>query len=238
MNAGKRKTEFTLLELLIVIAIIAILAGILLPALNSARLKAKETDCTGRKKQLAQMAMLYSTDNGDYICGSYFRGSGGGAMLSGLLRTGYVQSQKIIDKLALCSMQERVISNYTSNGNTGPTTGFYARFTQNYGTPVSFKLNQITSPSLRPHISDTRGGCQYGGIDGTFGFNTPDNASGEPNEFGFWHGMDAVQDGTSGTTKILGKGKAVLAYLDGHTGTLTRASFLTLPPQFFKPTRR
>lgn len=57
-------SNFTLIELLIVIAILAILTSILLPALNSARQKAMEIKCVGNQKQLALFWELYESSYG------------------------------------------------------------------------------------------------------------------------------------------------------------------------------
>lgn len=61
------KQKFTLIELLVVISIIAILAGMLLPALNSARQKAKTLKCTNTLKTMGLMFNQYAGDAAGHL---------------------------------------------------------------------------------------------------------------------------------------------------------------------------
>lgn len=67
MNAQRSPQEaaFTLMELLVVIAVIAILAALLLPALSRAKARARKVVCLSNQKQLAVTWQIYSGDQAE-----------------------------------------------------------------------------------------------------------------------------------------------------------------------------
>src|SRR5579859_8105467 len=65
LRRGRLAAEagFSLLELLLVIAIIAVLASLLLPALSTAGDKGRQLTCENNLKQLVISVQMYAADN-------------------------------------------------------------------------------------------------------------------------------------------------------------------------------
>lgn len=61
-----KRTPFTIVELLVVISVIAILAALLLPALNKAMERGHATLCTGNLKQIGLAELSYANDFDDW----------------------------------------------------------------------------------------------------------------------------------------------------------------------------
>lgn len=62
-----RACAFTLIELLVVISIIAILAALLLPALSSAKERARRVACVGNLRQIGVGMSMYANENRDRV---------------------------------------------------------------------------------------------------------------------------------------------------------------------------
>ncbi len=94
------KREFTLIELLIVVAIIAILAGMLLPALNKARLSAQSSSCVSNQRQLGLALVGYAGDCNGHFPFVDYDGIGGSSVritwAYSLNYTNYVKNNKVL----------------------------------------------------------------------------------------------------------------------------------------------
>ena len=67
-----RRSGFTLLEVLVVVAIIALLISILLPSLRHAREQARELTCASQEAQFGRGFYAYATANKGYFCSGSF----------------------------------------------------------------------------------------------------------------------------------------------------------------------
>lgn len=164
-----RRKGFTLVELLVVIGIIALLIGILLPALNKAREQAKRIKCQANLRQMGQAMIMYTND-WHYYPGAYASDSNGGnpfacwptrlrLYLGGINDVFYCPSQE------LWSRWQANVAGTATLGDEGYGYKFGEQLLYQTGVAFSYGYNDwgcsVTQPNS-PLVMRGLGGDQWG----------------------------------------------------------------------------
>ena len=245
-SGNRRKVAgFSLIELLVAIAIIAILAGILLPALNAAKRKALSISCMSQMKTVIAAAQFYAGDYNDQIARAIPRSGGGYWGWIQLLAepdaeytapVHFSNSRKYFPfKTLRCpeNKMDRItnVSNYVFYGT-------YGIYTPMFGT---------TASALSDSFLSMYGDCYRKGTDlSLFQVNRMKSASklpifadmviGVPSEtyyrYGYWFFWGTESAGiTSGIapSRLHAGGVCPMAFADGHVSSLSASGLASLP---------
>lgn len=200
-NAPGKRINFTLIELLIVIAIIAILVAMLLPALNKARDFARATVCMNNIRQLGAGMMNYASDSNGFVS----------PMVHNSAVPWYFWSQKLIDTKYInanqltCPVQRSALDN----------DYYYTHYGQNIwlfkgvegGTVVTrngFRTEMLKNPSTKLWFADTWRNASGGMLDTKHGYYAISDSSTKNN---IYNGSPAARH----------RSAVQIVFVDGHT---------------------
>lgn len=154
-----RQKGFTLIEMLVVIAIIALLASMIVPAVSSALTRAQQTACMSNMRQIGQALMIYALENNENLPPTRHTAAAGESWIT--LLSPYLGD---MDRIRICPADPRGRERLERGGTSyivndlifDPRTDPFGQVQA--GTIAS--LNRIDSPTrtmLAFVISDNRG---------------------------------------------------------------------------------
>ena len=207
-----RQQRFTRVELLVVVGIIAVLAGLLMPALNRARISARTAECLSNQRQVSQFIKQSMNDNDQHFM-SYRKDKTESTAMEEQQWGSYLKNKNYIQDVAVmrCPSFE-----YTANGDLDD------RLTQIYGAAFTTDKDgfDFRGTKLLMYNTDTQvapNALALGGCCGTGGTGGADLLASPLMQFG-----TSPSSGAAGNpTKIHGD-FVNLFFLDGHCESLNK----------------
>lgn len=226
-------TAFTLVELLVTIAIIAILAALLFPVLSKVNLKAKETDAISRLRQVSVALIGYAAENNNAIplgdAGKNPDGSGGRGLIWVNLLSPYFQQPDLRDNPieswdAITSKYRKQPwvcpnLNYTQSGETRSELQIVKSSTVDPIGGIGYNINPLMPANWMTNAKGWGGTVETVYLH-SLEFPTKRIAFASAYDWHLWGGSTAKW-----AFNRFGPSRAAAVYFDGHAAMVNKVSF-------------
>ena len=203
-----KRVSFTLIELLIVIAILAILVGILLPAMQKARENARGITCVSQHKQAITGMQMYAQDYDGWMY--HYCGEGKNSYIPVI--SPYLQDKGTDSTIFYCPSVRSLVGRYGTKVNYTYGVVYKAPHANNGNTPAMPVFKRLESRSANQYPTRTLSIVAFGG----------DTAPGPANTASSGNSLriTAASNDSYAAVHMRHTGRANMMFLDGHVASV------------------